>query len=783
MNEKELNISNIVGELVKNSVDAQCNVVQVDFNGSFDFRVIDDGCGFDENVMQDIGERQVFQSQPLQKNRFRYGKHGKFLLKVARGAAAEIFIESIRHNSDVRLYKSIIANKSSYKIYKTDRSDKDALVATAQGSMVVLNTLNLNIDDAARLKSNIVNTVVDLSLVNFEVDISVRDTATQQTLYASYRTKNLFDKFEQFLESHQFFSKIQSVSCEKHDVKVELLLCEDATSSKTFQFVYFNKLIEYDGKWRKFINKLCKNRFENDLNATCPVYLMNIFAENYLDNQLAYNVIVDNCIRKCVEQLLQPPANRTSISHKSISKAVVPNNDIATTSKDPPDNNGKEAKGIGLGDYIFNNSCENYEQLNLGKDVYRKKICENWIISLDKPKPKDLANDSLQSVVINRSTTIQPDDHLFKKPKPKSVKSRRGSQKMVTKIKPAPQSSTQIYKPSQHVRVFNNSSLLRASKKLIAKTSTDVDLVRRKNSRKKVITKTATVVDRVKRKDSTKNRNGNRFELKEPVSDTERHSSNKKPSNDLNLSPMDALPNDTFENPNDQNNEPNHELRDAFKAPVYFAATQKTLDFRWNQQTTNFNMNFSSSIAIRTINEDDSFMHFLGNDVGENNSMKNLFESIEQPANATPTRSESQMETCRMRTQLQTDTHRTRTQIPQEMNRPSGSSVYSQTSEFRYRHHRNNSVRAHYRRRTSRSFVSDNSLNSQRSGRSSGASIRSDRSKSIKPAQSSTQTATTTTAVAPMRKPNSQIDLLSDNGLKAGWPVTININFGGQPQC
>ncbi|KAG4071976.1 hypothetical protein HA402_006137 [Bradysia odoriphaga] len=778
MSKKEFNVSNIVGELVKNSVDAQCNVVQVDFNGSFDFRVIDDGCGFDEHIMQDIGERQLIQSQPLQKNRFRYGKNGNFLFKVARGVAAEIFIESIKLNSDVRLYKSIIAKKSSYKIYKTDRNDKDALVATAQGSMVVLNTLNLNVDNAARLKSNIVNTVVDLSLINFEVDISVRDTATQQTLYASYRTKNLFDKFEQFLESHQFFSKIQSVSCEKHDVKVELLLCEDATSSKTFQFVYFNKLIEYDGKWRKFINKLCKNRFENDLNATCPVYLMNIFADNYLDNQLAYNVIIDNCIRKCVEQVSQPLANRTSVSHKSVSKAVVPNNGIATASKDPPDINRNEAKGIGLGDYIFNNSCENYEQLNLGKDDYRKKICENWIISLDKPKPKDLANDSLQSAVMNRSTTIQPDDHLFKKPKPKSVKSRRDSQKIVTKTKPAPQISTQIYKPSQHVRVFNNSSLLRASKKLIAKTSNDIDLVKRKNSTKKVTTKPSTAVDRVKRKDSTKNRNGNRFELKELVSDAERHSSNKKPSDDFNLSQMDALPSD----PNDKNNEPNHEVSEALKAPVYFAATQKTLDFRWNQQTTNFNMNFSSSIAIRTINEDDSFLHFLGNDVGENNSMRNLFESIEPPANATPTRSESQIETNRTRTQLHTETRRTRTQMSQEMNRPRGSSVYSQRSEFRYRHHRNNSVRTHYRRQTCRSFVSENSLNSHRSGRSSGASSRSDRSKSIKPAQSSTQTATTATAVAPLRKTNSQIDLLSDNGLKAGWPVTININFGGQPQ-
>lgn len=76
------------------------------------------------------------------------------------------------------------------------------------------------------------------------------------------RTKNLFDKFEHFLEYNQFFSRIQSVSCQKHDVKVELFLCEDGTSGKAFQFVYFNKLSEHDGKWTKFINKLCKKKFE-----------------------------------------------------------------------------------------------------------------------------------------------------------------------------------------------------------------------------------------------------------------------------------------------------------------------------------------------------------------------------------------------------------------------------------------------------------------------------------------------------------------------------------------
>lgn len=51
----------------------------------------------------------------------------------------------------------------------------------------MLNSLNLNIGDAILLKMNIVNSVIELALINFEIDILVKDTATQQTLYESYR--------------------------------------------------------------------------------------------------------------------------------------------------------------------------------------------------------------------------------------------------------------------------------------------------------------------------------------------------------------------------------------------------------------------------------------------------------------------------------------------------------------------------------------------------------------------------------------------------------------------
>lgn len=51
----------------------------------------------------------------------------------------------------------------------------------------MLNSISLSIGDAAQLKTNIVNSITELALINFEVDILVKDTAAQQTLYETYR--------------------------------------------------------------------------------------------------------------------------------------------------------------------------------------------------------------------------------------------------------------------------------------------------------------------------------------------------------------------------------------------------------------------------------------------------------------------------------------------------------------------------------------------------------------------------------------------------------------------
>lgn len=48
---------------------------------------------------------------------------------------------------------------------------------------------------------------------------------------------------------------------------------------------------------------------------------MNISAKNYEVNQLANNIIIDNCIRKCVEQLSQTPSEN-SVAKQTISKTT-----------------------------------------------------------------------------------------------------------------------------------------------------------------------------------------------------------------------------------------------------------------------------------------------------------------------------------------------------------------------------------------------------------------------------------------------------------------------------
>lgn len=54
---------------------------------------------------------------------------------------------------------------------------------------------------------------------------------------------------------------------------------------------------------------------------------MNIRAENYLANQLANNVIIDNCIRKCVEELSQQSSKSYAGKTSSLQKVYI--NDVS----------------------------------------------------------------------------------------------------------------------------------------------------------------------------------------------------------------------------------------------------------------------------------------------------------------------------------------------------------------------------------------------------------------------------------------------------------------------
>lgn len=397
-----------------------------------------------------------------------------------------------------------------------------------------------------------------------------------------------------------------------------------------------------------------------------------------------------------------------------------------------------DLQGVRLGDWIFNNSSENYESLNQGGSMYRKKICENWVISLEKPKPKDVVNDSLSSVAINR-TAVPQDDHLFKKPQPRT--NRKRTTRKNSKIKPTSHISTQIYRPSQQIKAFDNSSLIRASRKLILKTSVSK-----------------------KRKNSAKDRIENQLEMHLPKTlkhDGEKYHKRKsfENVNQESIQLIDTIPHVTFENLND----PTGVLKEAFEPPIYmedledrssdhfhiYKSTENKLDFKLHKskRATNFNMNFSSSIAIHTVN--DPFMGFLENDVSEVNAISTLFETNVPSANNTLFSSRKH-----------------------ELNRPTGSSILSETSELRYRHRRNDSIHTHYRKRTYCNFNNNNSLNSNRNEISAGGVSKSRPPKSI---QSSADSGT---AVAPIGRTNSSRGILSDNIHQSGWPVTININFG-----
>lgn len=381
--------------------------------------------------------------------------------------------------------------------------------------------------------------------------------------------------------------------------------------------------------------------------------------------------------------------------------------------------------------------------------MYRKKVCENWVISLEKPKPKDI-NDSLasvvvqskvqpNSVVVKSKSNNRPDDHLFKKPKPKAGKRTTTNKR---DIKPSSRISTQIYKPSQQVQAFDSSRLIRASRKLIFKSSTQD-----------------------KPKKSTKSR----LEVHRPKI-LRQHSERlpKKPSDNLSaFYRIDAIRNVTFESLNDANglnnpNDLNEQLSEALPPPAYIPdipdvelrsdhfqiySSKNTLDFQLHKskRATNFNITSSSSIAIHAMKAD-PFMGFLENDACELNSLSNLFESNVPSASKI--------------------SHKI---PPSEPNRRSGSSIYSERSEVRYRHNRNDSVRTHYRQQT---FCNFNSDNSNQNEMRSGEDTTSRRPRSI---QGSSHSGS---AVVPAGRQNSTLGLLNDDVRQSGWPVTININFG-----
>lgn len=412
---------------------------------------------------------------------------------------------------------------------------------------------------------------------------------------------------------------------------------------------------------------------------------------------------------------------------------------------------GSNDKGVRLGDWIFNNSCEDYEKLNLGRQVYRKKICEKWVISLEKPKPKDVVNDSLNSVVVNKNAIIEPDDHLFKKPKPLTRKSKWKGQQITTKsastMRPTPYASSQIYTPSQQVHGFDDSGLIRSSKKLVME---------------KTIAK--------KRHSSAKARIEQQFEFRKAPGPVETETTHRR-SSQQHVRPISPL--DNFNLLSMESVKPTNQIdesNDPFPPPIFFESN--TLDFRWRKQTTNFNMNFSSSIAIHQMNNEDDieFMKFLENDVGDVNASDHWFNTDNPPAN---------------NVSLPAKISGTQTQY--ELKGPSGSaSVYSEGSEIRYRRHRTDTIRSHHRQQSYRNFGSFNdnmmpntsvrSQNSLKCNRSGSSSAYRKSNAQPKPIQNPSVCGT---AVEPMRKENnSPLDLLSQNVHQTGWPVTININFG-----
>lgn len=367
--------------------------------------------------------------------------------------------------------------------------------------------------------------------------------------------------------------------------------------------------------------------------------------------------------------------------------------------------------------------------------MYRKKVCENWVISLGKPKPKDV-NDSLNSVEINNT---QQNDHLFKKPLPKLSRKRKSK----PQIKSPTPVSTQIYQPSQNDKAFNNSSLMRASRKLVLSRK-----AKDKQSTKKRIGSQLNTMNQPRKNDiwQTKNSFENLDVL--PIQ------SAKSPNLHISFGNMDESIGKTRTPLEPPIPIPHSENKPNKSNVQIYRSRKETLGFKFHkiERATNFNMNFSSSIAVRTMH--DPFTGFLENDVCEPNTLNNLFDNVSSTNNIP-----------------------FREQQP-ELNRNCGSSGYSQTSQFHYRHRDNNSIQEHYHQHTYSNYGNNSLTSSDRIDIHSRVS-KSRRPKSIR---SSSQTIvaprTPSSSVVAPSTLTSSIGNLNDGVRQSGWPVTININFG-----
>lgn len=394
-------------------------------------------------------------------------------------------------------------------------------------------------------------------------------------------------------------------------------------------------------------------------------------------------------------------------------------------------NNERKIQGVRLGDWIFNNSCENDGMVNHGREMYRKKICENWVISLENPKPKD-TEDSLNFVEIDN---IQHDTNVFKKPeRPKRVSIRNSRSCIKRKSKTRLNNVlSQVYTPSENLAKFNNSSLMRASRKLITNGGNDFRNSTTTRSAKIPVESEADIFEPeisigVQENNNWQSSFEKFFNITTPeIPPTEKPLPPLLPINNLD-EPVIACDTPILL-PNNDNRSHDH--------LQMYTSMKEIFDFKLhtNEQKSDFNMTFSSSV-MHAMN--DPFMGFFENNRSSVNTALNAPLS--------------------------------------ELNRRYGSSVCSQTSEVHYRQNRNNSFLTHHRRtETYRNFNRENSSTSSSRSRChrSEINVRETQRRRIEHHRSKSIRSSSQSAVAPVSS-----SIVNDGIKQTGWPVTININFG-----